>query len=299
MTLSHFALALWLAASPLAPESATEFVARVYVPYLKGGDGWFVRAKEDDIRKVFTRALADAIWKQFQEAAARQEVPILNGDPLVGAQEWKTISLDADVRSATSDIAIATVFISIDGGPRVVVLSLRLGRGGWRIAEVEFESGIKLSDFLASRPDGRPGSARAYIGKVLPKGPPPEWMGPAHGGMVLEGAGDLGLAYWQGKVRGAVFLERQTGTGSVPSYLVIDALDVALPPGTDLSMTCQSEGIKEDRYQIVALLRPTGPCNIMEGIKTEMLRGWKIDLVKKRLTPVPIRGLSCPMACDQ
>ena len=76
-------------------------------------------------------------------------------------------------------------------------------------------------------------------------------------------------------------------------------MEVDLLPGTSLYPMCQSEGLKEDRYQIVALLRPTGPCNVMKGIKTEMLRGWKVDLAKKRLTPVPMRGLSCNITCDQ
>jgi len=290
MTLPHLALALWLAAAPPAPESAKEFVARVYAPYLKGGDGWFVRAKEDSIRKVFTPALADAIWKQFEEADARHEVPLLNGDPLVNAQEWKFKSLDADVRLATSDIAIATVSILLDGGPRLVVLNLRLGRDGWRIAEVEFEDGLMLSDLLASRPTGRPGGARALIGGALPKDQPKDLAGPFKGGMVFDD-GEHGLVWWQGKTRAAAFLERMAAGGGQLQLTVLDAVDVELPPGASLYPLCQSEGIKEARYQIV--------CNIMEGIKTEMLRGWKVDLVKKRLTPIPIRGLSCAMACDQ
>jgi hypothetical protein len=291
-------LALCLVAARPAPESAKDFVARVYAPYLKGGDGWFVRAKEDHIRKVFIPALADAIWKQFQEADDRHEVPLLNGDPLVNAQEWKFKSLDADVRLATSDIAIATVSILLDDGPRLVVLNLRLGRDGWRIAEVEFEDGLTLSDLLASRPTGRPGGARSLIGGALPKDQPKDLAGPFKGGMVFDD-GEHGLVWWQGKARAAAFLERMAAGGGQLQLTVLDAVDVELPPGASLYPLCQSEGIKEDRYQIVALLRPTGPCSIMEGIKTEMLRGWKVDLVKKRLTPIPIRGLSCAMACDK
>ena len=75
MPLPHLALALALCLATAQPpqESAEQFVARVYAPYLKGGGGWFVRAKEDNLRKVFTPALGLGAGGRFPGAHDRRK----------------------------------------------------------------------------------------------------------------------------------------------------------------------------------------------------------------------------------
>jgi hypothetical protein len=293
MTFLHFAAALWLSATPPAQEPAKDFVDRLYAPYLQSGNGWFAEGKEADIRRLFTPALADAILHQS---------PPLKGDPLVGPQGWKLLGIDVDVRPATSDTATATVSLSKSNGSIIVVLSLALGRDGWRIADVEFESGLRMTDLVGLSP--RPSNARSLIGKVVnEQNPPPEWQGPSHGGMVLEG--DLGLGWWQGKDRATAFLTLNVGGGRSPQQKVIDAVEVELPSGADFSVLCWSEGIKEDRFQFVALRRPSGPClwegspKFKESIKTDLIRAWRVDSIRRRLLPIPVRGLSCEESCAQ
>lgn len=113
----------------------------LYTPYLdrdfKGQPYW-------EATRFFAPPLARAIEADMLEAKRRGEVPKLDGDPFVDAQDWDIANLAISVE-ADGPKAIGRV--SFDNVGKLVTISLDLIRTGivWRIADVAAPSG-RLSD---------------------------------------------------------------------------------------------------------------------------------------------------------
>jgi hypothetical protein len=121
----------------LAQETAQAFVAALYRPYLDAG---FPGQPYGDAGRFFTPALAEAIDRDHREAQRRNEVPALNGDPFIDAQDWEVSKLSIDV-TASGDAATARVAFRNFGEARRVVLELVRTPAGWRVAEISAPSG--------------------------------------------------------------------------------------------------------------------------------------------------------------
>lgn len=129
-----FTGAAWAQSAPRA------FVETIYMPYLKKGYSGVVLSKPERIRRYFERGLATAMIRDMAEAKKRDEVPTLNGDPFVDAQDWEIANLAIEVKSAGPK-ATATVKFSNFREPRTVTLDLVKTADGWRIAEINAPSG--------------------------------------------------------------------------------------------------------------------------------------------------------------
>lgn len=121
--------------------SPRDFVNGIYRPYLDKNANGSPLANDTVIRGYFAPPLADAIIKDFAEAHKRGEVPLLNGDPFVDAQDWEISNLDIAVKSTGADTALATVTFMMFMKPRTVTLELANTPAGWRIAEIRWASG--------------------------------------------------------------------------------------------------------------------------------------------------------------
>src|SRR5262249_51632318 len=90
---SRRALALLLLALPVAAkaqeQTASQFLASLYEPYkkkdFKGQPYW-------EADRFFAPDLAAAMNKDYAEAKKRKEVPTLDGDPFIDAQDWQVES---------------------------------------------------------------------------------------------------------------------------------------------------------------------------------------------------------------
>jgi hypothetical protein len=139
--LSRRLLALALLAVPVIASAQEhtpqQFLASIYEPYrkadFKGQPYW-------EVNRWFAPDLANAIDKDFAEAKKRKEVPALDGDPFVDAQDWKIDSL-AYATTLGNDKAAASVTFTNFGEPKGAVLSLVKTPAGWRISNIVTANG--------------------------------------------------------------------------------------------------------------------------------------------------------------
>jgi hypothetical protein len=128
----------WRLATPAAAgdAAATAFVTKIYDAY-KGKDAKGVTLDaEGDYRRYFEPSLVALIIKDQKAAAKRKDVPTLDGDPFVDAQDWEITALDIAVTDAPPDKAVATVTFKNSDEPVKVVLNLVKVKNDWRIADI-------------------------------------------------------------------------------------------------------------------------------------------------------------------
>ncbi len=134
-------LTLLLAALPVAAraeeQTPAQFVSSIYEPYkkadFKGQPYW-------QVDRFFAPDLARAIDKDFAEAKKRREVPTLDGDPFIDAQDWKIESISY-VTSVKGDKAAGAVSFLNLGEPKAVALTLVKTSAGWRISDIVSANG--------------------------------------------------------------------------------------------------------------------------------------------------------------
>ena len=121
--------------------SPRAFVDAIYKPYLakkyKGAD----YSKPANLRRYFEPKLAGAIIADMAAAGKRNEVPTLEGDPFVDAQDWEIADLAIDIKPVGPTKARATVDFTNFRKPKTVTLELVKTAGGWRIADIMAPSG--------------------------------------------------------------------------------------------------------------------------------------------------------------
>ena len=141
-----------LRALPLAAQTQAQspenFLDSIYRPYLKddfkGQPYW-------QVDRYFAPELARAIEADMREAKRRGEVPTLDGDPFVDAQEWDVeklainVTTDSDGQKATGEVT----FENLGKRTQVTLDLLRTGMG-WRIADIRAPSGL-LSDLYKKK----------------------------------------------------------------------------------------------------------------------------------------------------
>lgn len=134
------AMALLLTAPSLLAQGGTPqaFLEAIYRAY--GGTG-FKGHPYNLTERYFASPLREAIDKDFAEAKKRGEVPMLNGDPFVDAQETEiaNVVVNAWVTGPTTAMGVAT-FTNF-AKPVRVTLELVSTPAGWRITEIKAPSG--------------------------------------------------------------------------------------------------------------------------------------------------------------
>ena len=113
-------LALPFEAQKPGDASPQAFLQSIYDPYLKAG---FQGPAFEQVNRFFVPKLARAIDADMREAKRRGEVPKLDGDPFVDAQDWEienlAISVKADGPKATGEVAFENL-----GKPTRITLDL-------------------------------------------------------------------------------------------------------------------------------------------------------------------------------
>jgi hypothetical protein len=139
--LSRHLLTLALLAIPVSAagqqQTPQQFLASIYEPYKN------VDFKGHDYRQAsryFTPDLTAAMDKDFAEAQKKNEVPTLDGDPFIDAQDWKIGSL-AYATSINGDKAAGAVAFTNFDEPKAAVVNLVKTPAGWRISEIVTANG--------------------------------------------------------------------------------------------------------------------------------------------------------------
>ena len=121
-------------AQGISPEA---FLRGIYSPYpnadFKGQPFW-------QVDRFFTPGLGRAIEADMREAKRRGEVPKLDGDPFVDAQDWDIGNLAISV-NADGPKAVGLVSFENLGKPTQITLDLVRTGMGWRITDIKAPSG--------------------------------------------------------------------------------------------------------------------------------------------------------------
>jgi len=132
------AFALALLAVPIAAgaQSATplDFLRSIYEPYKQAG---FKGQPYWEARRFFVTDLAEAIERDFEKAKKSQEVPALDGDPFLNAQDWNIHSINyAVTEMRPAKRAVGAVALDNLGTPTLLALFLIETPQGWRIDDI-------------------------------------------------------------------------------------------------------------------------------------------------------------------
>jgi Protein of unknown function (DUF3828) len=123
--------------------TALAFVTAIYAAY-KGKDAKGIPLDgAAALRRYFVPSLAALIEKDEKAAARRHEVPNLDGDPFVDAQDWDISDFNITMNAASEGKATATVKFVNQGEAATVVLDLVTVNSDWRINDITWLHGGK------------------------------------------------------------------------------------------------------------------------------------------------------------
>jgi hypothetical protein len=141
-SLRHLVLAIatvfTLAVPALAADDATpdKFLATIYHQYEgKNAKGVDIYGK-GALARYFEPSLVALIAKDEAEAAKRGDVPELDGDPFIDAQDWEITDLKIATVMDGTDKATGTVSFQNFKEPHSVTVKLVKLPVGWRIADI-------------------------------------------------------------------------------------------------------------------------------------------------------------------
>lgn len=140
------ALALALLAVPIEARAqsstALDFLKSIYEPYKQAG---FKGQPYWETERFFATDLADAIQRDFAEAKKRKEVPTLDGDPFIDAQDWRITAIGYAVSTGRSKNRAAAVvtFTNLDQPKQLAVFLIETPRG-WRVDDIVGRGGSSL-----------------------------------------------------------------------------------------------------------------------------------------------------------
>jgi hypothetical protein len=119
-------------------QSADQFLHTIYDQY-KGTDG----PPLDDaaMTNYFTPETYKLIKADSDAAAKKNEVPALNGDPFIDAQDWQIEQIKIAVTEPKPGAAVGVVTFKNFGEMFEIKLDLSKTPKGWRIAEIYAPSG--------------------------------------------------------------------------------------------------------------------------------------------------------------
>ena len=127
-------------AATAADQTPKDFLDAIYKTYI-GKNAKGMPLDKPPTMRLFTPSLRKAIDDDSRQAARRHEVPNLDGDPFVDAQDWDIKSFDISVEDKAADKATGTVKFDNDGDKKTITLDLVKSADGWHIDEITTADG--------------------------------------------------------------------------------------------------------------------------------------------------------------
>lgn len=144
LMVASLALVFSATAAVAAPQSAEAFLKDIYSHYgnadKPAGAGVLIDTTEQ-LRRYFTPDLVALIDADERAAAKRGDVPELDGDPFIDAQDWDIKDIAIHINSETASVAKATVTFRNFKDPFAVHLDLAQTPKGWRISDIFWKEG--------------------------------------------------------------------------------------------------------------------------------------------------------------
>src|ERR1700730_12563578 len=139
---SVLTVALVPAGAALDDPPAKAFLEKIYAAYKGKNSKGILLDSDAMLRRYFEPGLAALMIKDSKDAAKRGDVPELDGDPFINAQDWEIGPVDIVVRDIAPDKASATAKFrklrDVDEETTVAYDLVKL-KDGWRIAEITWD----------------------------------------------------------------------------------------------------------------------------------------------------------------
>jgi hypothetical protein len=133
-----------------AEPSARNFLNGIYAAYKGKNSKGIALDSHAAYARYFTPALARLIEDDAAAAAKAGDVPSLDGDPFIDAQDWQINSFTIAVKDTAPDKALGTVKFKNQKQNVAVDLDLVKLKDGWRIDEIRTKTG-SLRDLLKKK----------------------------------------------------------------------------------------------------------------------------------------------------
>ncbi|MCX5496090.1 DUF3828 domain-containing protein [Kaistia dalseonensis] len=131
-----------LATAPaLAAETAGAFLAEIYSHYTGEGGMGVPLDNPATVERYFEPTLAKLINDDAAQAAEVDDLPELNGDPFVDAQDWDLANLKATTDASGPDSASGHVTFDNMGEAKAIDIDMVRTAKGWRIADIHWSEG--------------------------------------------------------------------------------------------------------------------------------------------------------------
>jgi len=124
-----------------AEQSAQGFLNGIYAAYKGKNSKGVSLHNHAAYARYFTPALAKLIEDDAAAAAKAGDVPSLEGDPFIDAQDWQINSFTITVKDTGPDKALGTVKFENVKESMAVELDLVKLKEGWRIDEIRTKTG--------------------------------------------------------------------------------------------------------------------------------------------------------------
>ncbi len=125
----------------VAPRDANAWLHEIYDRYIGPVDKtrWIDYSNERAMRYYFEPDLVAMMNRDYAAAAKADEVPTLDGDPFIDAQDWGIKSFDIRVTpGADSGHASAVVKFDNQGQAKLLKLTLVRVGGAWKIHDIDY-----------------------------------------------------------------------------------------------------------------------------------------------------------------
>ena len=120
--------------------AALAFLESVYAPYRNNGMG-IDRTDTAVVERLFTPELAALITADDERAAAEGEVPNLDSDPFIDAQDGEIGDIAVTVADAPGGRMTGRASFTNSGDPKLIELVLVETPAGWRIDDIHWPEG--------------------------------------------------------------------------------------------------------------------------------------------------------------
>jgi hypothetical protein len=121
------------AAPPQTPEA---FLQDIYSHYHGSASKGVPLDKDSDWRRYFADDLVALITADEKAAAKSGDIPTLDGDPFIDAQDWDITHLTIHIDTQSAGAATATVKFENIKEPKTLHIQLVATPKGWRIADI-------------------------------------------------------------------------------------------------------------------------------------------------------------------
>lgn len=124
-----------------AEQTPRAFLQAIYQQYIGANAAGVTLDEDTDWRRYFTPDLAQIIIADYAKAAQSGDIPNLDGDPFVDAQDWSISKVQIEVDDKATDKTVGKVSFSNAGKAMALTLDLVKIDGAWKINDIHGPEG--------------------------------------------------------------------------------------------------------------------------------------------------------------